>query len=145
MQRSDRKILTTHPGRLPNPENYAEVHAARAAGDQAKFREQGLAGIREMVAKQKEIGIDILSDGEFWKARDQKYYDSRVTGIKARPLQPGEVSGMTGLLRERVMPEFQSFYSVYDRVGNTPMPGVINPAADQRYVIAGDVKAINSG
>jgi 5-methyltetrahydropteroyltriglutamate--homocysteine methyltransferase len=145
MQRSDRKILTTHPGRLPNPGNYGDVHAARSAGDQAKFREQGITGIREMVARQKEIGIDILSDGEFWKARDQKYYDSRVTGIKAHPLQAGEVSGMTGLLRERSMPDFTEFYEIYDRVGNTPRPGVINPAPSQRYSIVGEVKGVDSG
>src|SRR5947209_6936086 len=145
MQRSDRKILTTHPGRLPNPDNYADVHAARSADDQAKFREQGVVGIQEMVAKQKEIGIDILSDGEFWKGRDQKYYDSRVTGIKARPLQTGEVSGMTGMLRERSMPEFKGFYEIYDRVGNTPRPGVINPPHAQRYSIVGEVKGVNSG
>src|SRR2546423_1634375 len=144
MQRSDHKILTTHPGRLPNPENYDAVQAARSAGDKAKFREQSIAGVREMVARQKEIGIDILSDGEFWKARDQRYYDSRVTGIKARPLQSGEVSGMTGMLRERSMPEFKGFYEIYARVGNTPRPGVINPPPSQRYSIVGEVKGVNS-
>ena len=31
-----------------------------------------------------------MSDGEFWKVRDQRWYDDRVSGILVRPLKPGE-------------------------------------------------------
>ena len=90
MHRSTDRILTTHPGRLPNPDNYAEIMQARATGDQAKFDSLMRAGIADMVRRQREIGIDIMSDGEFWKARDQVYYSSRASGIEARELKPGE-------------------------------------------------------
>jgi 5-methyltetrahydropteroyltriglutamate--homocysteine methyltransferase len=145
MQRSTTRILTTHPGRLPNPSNFAEVQAARQSGDHAKFAELGKAGIVEMVRRQKEIGIDILSDGEFWKGRDQRYYDSRVTGIGQRPLQPGEPPSLTHQLSERTSPEFRDFFEIYDRVGNTPRPGVVNPPATQRYAIMEEVKPVESG
>jgi 5-methyltetrahydropteroyltriglutamate--homocysteine methyltransferase len=144
MQRSTNRILTTHPGRLPNPKNYAEVIAARG-GDETKFRNESVSGIVEMVKKQKDLGIDVLSDGEFWKGRDQQFYDSRVTGIKRLPLKPGESPSLTHDLRERTSPEFKEFYEIYDRVGNTPRPGVINPPATQRYAIVGPVEPVASG
>ena len=37
MKRSTERILTTHAGRLPNPDNIAAILQARADGDQATF------------------------------------------------------------------------------------------------------------
>ncbi len=145
MQRSTNRILTTHPGRLPNPTNHTDVIAARTAGDRAKFLDLTKTGIVEMIDKQKQLGIDIICDGEFWKGRDQQYFDSRVTGISSRPLNPNELPSMMMALRERTSPEFSAFYEVYDRVGNTPRPGVINPPATRKWVIVGDVKPVASG
>jgi 5-methyltetrahydropteroyltriglutamate--homocysteine methyltransferase len=124
MKRSTDRILTTHPGRLPNPENQSEVIQARNAGDQKAFDEQVKTGIAAMVRKQKDLGVDIMSDGEFWKARDQKYYDSRASGLQTRPVKPGEPPSVLIYQRERRMPEFKEFWEIYDRTGNTPMPGV---------------------
>ena len=90
MQRSTDRILTTHPGRLPNPDNYAEVMQARRGGDQQRFDELVSAGIQDMIRRQREIGIDILSDGEFWKVRDQRWYDDRCSGVTVRPLNPAK-------------------------------------------------------
>ena len=89
-ERSTERILTTHPGKLPNPDVYSEVVQARKTEDWQTFDALVPAGIADMVRKQQELGIDILSDGEFWKARDQQYYDSRASGIETRRLRPGE-------------------------------------------------------
>jgi 5-methyltetrahydropteroyltriglutamate--homocysteine methyltransferase len=124
MKRSTDRILTTHPGRLPNPDNQAELLQARASGDQAKFDELVKAGIAAMVRRQQEIGIDIMSDGEFWKVRDQQYYDSRASGIETRTARPGEATSVLVFQRERRDPAFRAFWEIHDRVGNTPMPGV---------------------
>ncbi len=124
MQHSTERILTTHPGRLPNPANFAAVQQARSDGNQEKFDAEVKAGVAEMIRKQKEIGIDVMSDGEFWKGRDQKYYDSRASGFQIRPLREGEPPSVLVHQRERRMPEFREFWQIYDRVGNTPMPGV---------------------
>jgi 5-methyltetrahydropteroyltriglutamate--homocysteine methyltransferase len=145
MHRSTDRILTTHPGRLPNPTNFDEVHAARNADDKAKFKSLSVDGIGQMIKRQKDIGIDIMSDGEFWKARDQKFYDSRVTGITTRPLKEGETPTLTMDLRERTSDEFKAFYEQFDRVGNAPRVGVVNPPATRKYIINGDVKGTNSG
>jgi 5-methyltetrahydropteroyltriglutamate--homocysteine methyltransferase len=84
VKRSIDRILTTHPGRLPDPANRDAVMQARDRDDRAAFDAGVKAGVAEMIAKQREVGIDIISDGEFWKARDQIYYGSRATGIEAR-------------------------------------------------------------
>lgn len=124
MHRSTDRILTTHPGRLPNPDNQADFVRARKGGDQGRVDALMKQGIVQMVQRQKQIGIDILSDGEFWKARDQQYFDTRATGIETRPVRPGEAPSVPAMQRERDMPEFKAFWEIYEHVGNTPMPGV---------------------
>ena len=69
MKRSTDRILTTHPGRLPNPDNYTQTMQARRDGDPQRFDELTTTGIHDMIKRQRELGIDILTDGEFWKVR----------------------------------------------------------------------------
>jgi 5-methyltetrahydropteroyltriglutamate--homocysteine methyltransferase len=141
-KRSTDRILTTHPGRLPNPDNYAEIMQARGSGDQQRFDELTTGAIEDMIRRQKEVGIDILSDGEFWKVRDQRWYDDRCSGVVVRPLKPGEAGfNQLSARREGRMPEFREFYAIYDQMGNTPVPGGrANPAADRYEVIAGPIQ-----
>jgi 5-methyltetrahydropteroyltriglutamate--homocysteine methyltransferase len=146
LKRSTDRILTTHPGRLPNPDNYAEVMQARRAGDEQRFDELTQAGIQDMIKRQRDIGIDILSDGEFWKVRDQRWYDDRCSGVLVRPLKPGE-TGFNNLSarREGRMPEFRAFYEIYDQLGNTPLPGGHpNRLTDKYDVIVGPIQ-VTSG
>jgi 5-methyltetrahydropteroyltriglutamate--homocysteine methyltransferase len=142
MKRSDHRILTTHPGRLPNPDDQEEVLRARSSGDEKRLDALMKTGIAEMVSRQKDAGIDIMSDGEFWKGRDLRFYASRAEGIEARPLKAGEVTTTVGLQREREG-EFADFWAVYDQMGNTPRPGAVNQPAwmvGDKYVISGPVK-----
>jgi 5-methyltetrahydropteroyltriglutamate--homocysteine methyltransferase len=138
-------IRTTHCGRLPNPTNVEEIMAARARDDKATFISLAVPQIAANVRKQQEIGIDIMSDGEFWKARDQKYYGSRATGIEARPLQPGETSSIVPRLRERA--QFPEYFAAYDRMGNTPTPAMKIPEGPAymvgpRYVLTGPLEPL---
>jgi 5-methyltetrahydropteroyltriglutamate--homocysteine methyltransferase len=127
MKRSTDRILTTHPGRLPDPLVRDDTMQARSSGDRKRFDELLKAGAIEMFGKQREAGIDLMSDGEFWKARDQMYYGSRATGIEAVELKPGEWPSTLGTQRERLGGQFRDFYAAYDRIGNTPRPGVQTP------------------
>src|SRR5438105_967927 len=124
MKRSTDRILTTHPGRLPNPDNQDEIIQTRNSGDQQKLDELVRDGVAAMVRRQRDAGIDIMSDGEFWKFRDQTYYGSRASGIETRPIKPGEPPTILVFQEERRTPEFKMFWEIYDRTGNTPMPGV---------------------
>ena len=143
MKRSTDHILTTHPGRLPNPDHYAELMQARRDGDDVRFDELTTSGIAEMIRRQKDIGIDIMSDGEFWKVRDQRYFDARSSGVLVRPLAPQEFGfNQLSARREGRMPEFKAFYEIFDQVGNTPLPGGRgNPRTEMYHVITGAVEA----
>src|SRR6478672_2237833 len=141
MRRSTDRIITTHPGRLPDPPNRDAVMAARTAGDQATFDALVREGVAITLQKQRSLGVDIMTDGEFWKARDGIYYNTRVTGIEAQPLQPGQPVSTVTTQRERSMPEFAEIWALWDQVGNAPRPGIVNPRPTERYVMTGDVKA----
>ena len=141
MKRSRDRILTTHPGRLPDPAFRDEVQEARTKGDQATLDRLVKRGAVEMLHKQREVGIDVMSDGEFWKARDNIYYSSRSTGIETVPIRGDEWPSTLGTQRERIGPQFRDFYSAYDRLGNTPRPGVTVPPFTEKYVISGEVNA----
>ena len=146
MKRSTDRILVTHPGRLPDPPVRDEAMQARSSGDRKRFDGLLKAGAIEMFEKQRAAGVDIMSDGEFWKARDQLYYGSRATGIEAVPLKPGEWPSTLGTQRERLSGEFREFYAAYDRLGNTPRPGVdlppIGGPPGPKSVMVGEVKAL---
>ena len=77
-----------------------------------------------MIRRQHEIGLDILSDGEFWKVRDQRWYDDRCTrGPRSAAQARRSRLQQLRARREGRMPEFKAFYEIYDQIGNTPMPG----------------------
>jgi 5-methyltetrahydropteroyltriglutamate--homocysteine methyltransferase len=141
LKRSTDRILTTHPGRLPNPDNYADVMDAHRGGDQRRFDDLTSGAIQDMIRRQRQIGLDILSDGEFWKIRDQGWYDARCSGVLVRPLKPGEASfNQLSARREGRMPEFGEFYAIYDQLGNTPLPGATRRAPEMYHVITGAIQ-----
>lgn len=64
------RILTTHAGSLPRPDDLADLVWARMDGEEvddgaleAKIGE----AVVELVAKQREVGLDVISDGEMSK------------------------------------------------------------------------------
>src|SRR5580698_1248967 len=80
---SDR-ILTTHVGSLPRPEDVSELLVRRAADeavDQALFDATVARAVHDIVAQQKQAGIDIPSDGEMSKISYATYISERLTGF----------------------------------------------------------------
>ncbi len=76
MKRSLDRILTTHAGSLSRPESLIELNRARAGGeeiDQTSHAAALAAAVAGVVRKQREIGVDILDDGEFGKPMSQTY------------------------------------------------------------------------
>ncbi len=144
MKRSTDRILTTHAGRLPNPSNMGEIVAA-PTGDPRKYDELVRSGVTEMVNRQVELNNDIHSDGEFWKTRDQGYYDGRTTGVEMRPVSPDKPAWILANQPERCILEFRGFFAVYDSIGNTPMPGVTIPPATQREAVTGSLEYLGQG
>src|SRR5262245_14982882 len=71
MKRSTERILTSHAGSLPRPENLIALNKKRGAGeavDAGAFADALSRAVTDTVRHQKEAGIDIPDDGEFGKA-----------------------------------------------------------------------------
>ena len=69
MLKSSDRILTSHAGSLPRPDDLIE--AWRAANERA-LAEKLTASVADVVRRQKEIGIDVPGDGEFGKPMAQR-------------------------------------------------------------------------
>ncbi len=81
------RILTTHAGSLPRPDDLADMIWARLDGqkvDEASLREHIDAGVAEVVSKQRAAGIDIVSDGELSKTGFSTYVNERFSGFEGR-------------------------------------------------------------
>ena len=84
MKRSTGRILTTHTGSLPRPESLAQLMIARGQGK--AFDAQELESIvhhavAEVVKRQVDVGIDVISDGEMSKIGFANYVKDRLTGF----------------------------------------------------------------
>jgi 5-methyltetrahydropteroyltriglutamate--homocysteine methyltransferase len=132
MQRSMRRIRTSHVGRLPPPKSWEEIPGPLAGAeitDPAVIAGQVTPAIAETVRRQVEVGIDCIGDGEFWTARSLAHYAAHFTGIEARLVAPGEPPTTRHSTRER--DEFPDFYADMDNAGTLflvpgekPMPPV---------------------
>src|SRR5215475_12065164 len=100
MKRStSRKILTTHVGSLPRRDGSDRA----GAEDDATLRQS----VAEVVARQRDAGIDIINEGEYTKGGDWlSYVDNRFDGFETRPPAGGKPLILQGKDRE----EFAEFY-----------------------------------
>lgn len=84
MNRSEDRILTTHTGSLPRPAELTEMVFARQEGKQVdpeRFRAAVSEATADIVRRQREIGVDIVSDGEMSKPGFVNYIGQRLTGF----------------------------------------------------------------
>ena len=84
MRRSIDRILTTHTGSLPRPENLTHLFVRRALGEIVDPDEIAAAGrdaIRAIVPKQAEVGIDVGNNGEQQRESFFLYLRERLTGL----------------------------------------------------------------
>jgi len=99
MQRSVSKILTTHVGSLP----FLSLDKGIAAGDDTHLAED----VAAIVARQREIGIDLINEGEYSKGGDWlRYMQNRFGGFTDIEAQEGKPLIEQGRDRE----EFADFY-----------------------------------
>ena len=84
MPKSDTRILTTHAGSLPRPPELTRLFARRARGesvDDEALAASGRAAVAWVVGKQREIGIDVISNGEQQRESFVLYLRRRLSGI----------------------------------------------------------------
>jgi 5-methyltetrahydropteroyltriglutamate--homocysteine methyltransferase len=110
------RIRTTHVGSLIRPDDVIAIMRRLDKGEQVDPAERQAAlerGVREVVRRQKQAGVDIVSDGEFGKSSWNFYVYQRLAGLEVRPFvgeQFGELS-VTATDWER----FPEFYADYFR------------------------------
>ncbi|WP_416831545.1 MAG: cobalamin-independent methionine synthase II family protein [Erythrobacter sp.] len=78
------RILTTHVGSLPRSKAVSDMIFAKERDedvDEGQFREILAEAVAEIVRRQVEAGIDLVSDGEMSKISYATYIKDRVTGF----------------------------------------------------------------
>ena len=138
MKHSTDRILTTHAGRLDGPPEYRAMLMAMMGIPQTPTGQPvDLAAVESMVhrsivdvlRKQADAGIDIVSDGELGKSGfgGIGYYGRRLSGLSTRKRKPGEPAFMALGTGERL--EFADFYK--------ELPFM--PATEDRAVCSGPI------
>ena len=116
MRTSSEQILTTHVGSLIRPPALQEIMRAKQARqpyDRAAYESCLKSSVAEVVRRQAESGLDVVSDGEYGKSISwNQYVIERMSGFELRrnPPGPGGRLGDPGLDRNR----FKEFYAELD-------------------------------
>jgi len=102
-------------GSLVRPPGLVEIMRAKENGqayDQQELTAQVHSSVKEVVQKQVETRVDIISDGEYGKPSFSGYVNERLSGFERRPRDPNE-SPLLNWGRDRQL--FREFYEEYDR------------------------------
>ena len=96
MRTSSDRILTSHAGSLPRPDDLIEANRQREAGnaDEAVFQQALRAGVSDVVRRQTAAGISVPGDGEYGKSMGHKinyrawwsYSFQRLANLKIKGL-----------------------------------------------------------
>jgi 5-methyltetrahydropteroyltriglutamate--homocysteine methyltransferase len=94
MRVSSERILTTHVGSLPRSQAVTDVLFARERGEisDARAADAVISGaVAEVVRRQVDTGIDVVSDGETSKISYATYIADRFAGFGGdTPREPGQ-------------------------------------------------------
>src|SRR4051794_25231185 len=87
MKRSTDRILTTHAGSLPRPDDLRELLNAKQNGqlpDEGTFTNRVRSAVDEVVQLQLGSGVDCVNDGELGKSNFNNYAQLRLSGFEER-------------------------------------------------------------
>jgi 5-methyltetrahydropteroyltriglutamate--homocysteine methyltransferase len=92
MKRSTDRILTTHTGSLPRPDDLAQLMFAKEDGlDVPGLDERVRSAVAEIVRRQVETGIDVVNDGEMSKPSYATYVKDRLNGFGGESPTPRDI------------------------------------------------------
>jgi 5-methyltetrahydropteroyltriglutamate--homocysteine methyltransferase len=133
MKRSTDRILTTHVGSLPRPDDLREMIIRKQRGepiDGTALAARVKSAVAETALRQADSGIDIVADGEMGRIGFIPYVNERLTGIE--PSSGAEPANYWNQSREyRAFPEFYAWA--------TQMPGAAGQTGRTRWVCTGPV------
>lgn len=103
METSRDRILTTHAGSLPRPRALTDLHLARFTGkqvDESELQRAISEATRRVLARQRECGLDVVSNGEMGRESFFTYVQHRMTGFGGRSERPlmADLKGYSGYL-----------------------------------------------
>jgi 5-methyltetrahydropteroyltriglutamate--homocysteine methyltransferase len=84
MKRSTDRILSTHVGSLARPHDLLEVMREKEHGrpyDPERFTAMVAEAVRDVVRRQAEAGLDVVTDGEQGKVSFLTYVKERLAGF----------------------------------------------------------------
>jgi 5-methyltetrahydropteroyltriglutamate--homocysteine methyltransferase len=114
MKRSSDRILTTHVGSLIRPQRLQEFLRLKQAGkpyDESAYQACLRGEVADVVRRQAQAGIDVVSDGEFGKSISwSQYVLERLSGFERRPVTAEANPFRRGEDRRR----FAEFYAELD-------------------------------
>ncbi len=136
------RILTTHVGSLPRSQLVADLLFAREKGmplDGSAYDKVMDEATAAIIAKQREVGIDIPSDGETSKISYATYIKDRLTGFDGdSPRRPPQD-----------LADFPSFMEKLAKAGGTPQyrrPKCVGPIAVKDMTpLEKDLRAMAAG
>jgi 5-methyltetrahydropteroyltriglutamate--homocysteine methyltransferase len=114
MKRSTARILTTHVGSLIRPDALQDFLRAKQSGkpvDEAAYQKCLSDSVADVVKRQADAGIDVVSDGEFGKSISwSQYVLERLSGFERRPIKASGNPFARGADRTK----FAEFYAELD-------------------------------
>jgi 5-methyltetrahydropteroyltriglutamate--homocysteine methyltransferase len=128
------RIYATHVGSLVRPKRmvpFLEAMQAKQPYDKAAFAPVLAESVKEVVRRQAEAGVDVVSDGEYGKSINWAYYiHNRLGGVERRAMTPEEAKDpLNATLGGRDREAFPDFYAEYDSrvlaVASTPVRPVV--------------------
>lgn len=136
MKTSTDRILTTHVGSIPRPESVRELLRGRLAGqglDEEELARRVAQAVRDVVKRQAETGIDIITDGEMSKTSFLSYAEDRLAGFEALsandPNVPSNATGSPWSRRIETRREWTNFRDYYEKYLPAAMPPAALPTA----------------
>ena len=133
MKRSTDRVLTTHAGSLPRPDDVLAMLRSGQKGEpfEARVRE----AVAEIVRQQVEHGLDVVDDGEVSKPSFVTYATERLGGLELRPAEPIATSSFAGSREHLAFPEF------YAAVG-APSAGGVGRDRPMRSVCTSPIRYV---
>jgi 5-methyltetrahydropteroyltriglutamate--homocysteine methyltransferase len=159
MLRSTDRILTTHAGSLSRPPELIELNRKRAEGEKAQESAYATclaASVKDVAARQRAAGIDVVNDGEFGKPMAANYdYGvwwnyafarlagftpaDQVTESKHKKSSVAELA-LTTITNRRDWQKFRAFYSDPESSGTLAGSAARRPT--RRPVCTGPIKYV---
>jgi 5-methyltetrahydropteroyltriglutamate--homocysteine methyltransferase len=128
MKRSDNRILTTHVGSLIRPQPLQQFLRAKQVAeryDEEAYERCLRQSVAEVVRRQAQAGLDVISDGEFGKSISwSQYVLERLSGFERRPARSNPFT--RGADRER-FPEFYTELDAHDGLSTTTDSVCVGP------------------